>query len=144
MATKTQTTAHRTIKNMHKKFYFSTLLTLVVILMLVPTFSWLYVKLYLSHNTNPHSTTWSDSGACYINSYIPNFRSLGVPGITVELFSSAAFFRVYRKDGTLVKNSEWLLWQREFADSESEKWVNGNAIYPTDDGYAGWSLRECG
>lgn len=117
---------------------------LIVIAILTPIAIWLYVKLDLSRNTKPYSTTWSDSGACYINSYIPNYWSLGIPGITVELFSSEAFFRVYRKDGTLLKSSEWLLTQREFAESESAQWTNGNAIYPTNSGYEGWTLPECG
>ncbi|QLC73198.1 hypothetical protein LPB260_20835 [Pseudomonas sp. LPB0260] len=119
-------------------------LLIAAVVMLVPLAIWLYVKTNLSRNTEPYATTWSESRACYINAYIPKFSSLGVPGKLIKLFSSDAYFRVYRKDGTLLKSSEWLLWQREFADSESEKWVNGNAIYPTDDGYAGWSLRECG
>jgi hypothetical protein len=120
------------------------ILLIAAVVVLMPLAIWLYVKANLSRNTEPYATTWSESRACYINAYIPKFSSLGVPGKLVKLFSSDAFFRVYRKDGTLLKSSEWLLWQREFADSESERWVNGNAIYPTDDGYAGWSLRECG
>jgi hypothetical protein len=120
------------------------ILLIAAVVVLMPLAIWLYVKANLSRNTEPYVTTWSESRACYINAYIPKFSSLGVPGKLVKLFSSDAFFRVYRKDGTLLKSSEWLLWQREFADSESERWVNGNAIYPTDDGYAGWSLRECG
>jgi hypothetical protein len=126
-----------------KKIFMAFLITATIVILTLLTI-WFYVKFDLSRNTKPYSTTWSDSGACYINSYIPNYWSLGAPGITVELFSSEAFFRVYRKDGTLLKSSEWLLTQREFADTESEQWVNGNAIYPTNDGYEGWTLPECG
>ncbi|WP_339513669.1 hypothetical protein [Pseudomonas sp. RL_15y_Pfl2_60] len=104
---------------------------------------WLFVKLDISKNTETYSTIWSDSGACYVNSYIPNYRALGVMGITVGLFSSEAFFRVYRQDGTLLKSSEWLLTQSEFAGTESAKWINGNVIYPTNSGYEGWTLSEC-
>ena len=129
---------------MTKKILTAALYTLAIIVTILPISIWLYVKFELSRNTKPYYTTWSDSGACYINYYIPNYRSLGVPGITIELFSSQAFFRVYRKDGTLLKSSEWLLKQREFADTERALWVNGNAIYPTNSGYEGWNLPECG
>ena len=105
--------------------------------------SWLFTKLYLSANTPPYDAQWSESGRCYINAYIPKFSSLGVLGKTVKLFSSDSFFRVYDKNGVLLKSSEWLLWQREFAELEKAIWVNGNAIYPTDSGYAGWTLPEC-
>lgn len=88
-------------------------------------------------------TYWNESRSCYINAYIPKFSSLGVPGRLVKLFSSDSFFRVYKKDGNLLKSSEWLLWQREFAESEKAIWVNGRAIYPTNNGYEGWELQEC-
>lgn len=104
---------------------------------------WLFTKLYLSANTLPYDTQWSESGRCYINAYIPKFSSLGVLGKTVKLFSSNSFFRVYDRDGVLLKSSEWLLWQREFAELEGAFWVNGHAIYPSNNGYAGWSLPEC-
>ncbi|MBS7690174.1 hypothetical protein I0E98_05580 [Pseudomonas lalucatii] len=129
---------------MPSRLRYKFILILTAVVVLIPLITWLYVKINLSRSTEPYATTWSESRACYINAYIPKFSSLGVPGKIVKLFSSDAFFRVYRKDGTLLKSSEWLLWQSEFADSESEKWVNGNAIYPTDDGYAGWTLQECG
>ncbi len=129
---------------MAKKIFSISFSIFAVIVILVLFTIWLYVKFDLSRNTKPYSTIWSDSGACYINSYIPNYWSLGIPGITVELFSSQAFFRVYHKDGTLLKSSEWLLMQREFADNESAQWANGNAIYPTNSGYEGWTLPECG
>lgn len=129
---------------MPNRLRYKIILIVTAVFVLMPLTTWLYVKLSLSRSTEPYATTWSTSRACYINAYIPKFSSLGVPGKVVKLFSSDAFFRVYRKDGTLLKSSEWLLWQREFADSESEKWINGNAIYPTNDGYAGWTLRECG
>jgi hypothetical protein len=145
MTSKSSKLAHRASENsMTKKIFPTALSILAVIIILAPLTIWLYVKFELSRNTKPYSTTWSTSGACYINSYIPNYWSLGVPGITIELFSSQAFFRVYRKDGTLLKSSEWLLKQREFADSERAQWVNGNAIYPTNSGYEGWTLPECG
>jgi hypothetical protein len=128
---------------MSSRFRYPIMLILTVALALMPLAAWLYVKANLSRSTEPYATTWSESRACYINAYIPKFSSFGGLGKIVKLFSSDAFYRVYSKDGVVLKSSEWLLWQREFADSESEKWVNGNVIYPTDDGYEGWTLPEC-
>ncbi|MDX5432579.1 MAG: hypothetical protein LPK20_03260 [Halomonas sp.] len=104
---------------------------------------WLFAKPYLSANTRPYDTQWSESERCYINAYIPKFSSLGVLGKTVKLFSSDSFFRVYDSNGVLLKSSEWLLWQREFAGLEGAFWVNGHAIYPSNNGYASWTLPEC-
>ncbi|MBC9248662.1 hypothetical protein A9179_00090 [Pseudomonas alcaligenes] len=115
----------------------------VSVAVLAASASWLYVKLYLSASTDPYMVSWSESGRCYINAYVPKFSSLGVLGKTVKLFSSNSFFRVYNKDGVLLTSSEWLLWQREFAEMEGAFWVNGYAIYPSNNGYAGWLLPEC-
>jgi hypothetical protein len=104
---------------------------------------WLFVKLSLSSSAEPYMTYWNESRTCYINAYIPKFSSFGVPGKVVKLFSSDSFFRVYKEDGALLKSSEWLLWQREFAVSEKAIWAGGRAIYPTNSGYEGWELQEC-
>ncbi|SDR94735.1 hypothetical protein [Pseudomonas oryzae] len=96
---------------------------------------WLYVKLSLATDTQHYMTYWNESRSCYINTYTPKFSSLGALGWIVRLFSSGSFFRVYSKDGILLKSSEWLLWQREFAESEKAIWIHGRAIYPTDSGY---------
>ena len=120
-------------------------LTIAIIIAVVAMIeSWLSMKLRLSASTRPYMTYWNESHSCYINAYIPKFSSFGVPGKFVKLFSSDSFFRVYKKDGTLLKSSEWLLWQHEFAESEKAIWVNGRAIYPTNSGYEGWALQECG
>lgn len=129
---------------MPSRLRYKVVLILTAGVVLMPLAIWLYVKVNLSRSTEPYARTWSESRACYINAYIPKFSSFGVPGKLVKLFSSDSFFRVYKKDGTLLKSSEWLLWQREFAESEKAIWVNGHAIYPTGDGYQGWTLRECG
>ncbi|WP_426233622.1 hypothetical protein [Pseudomonas sp. TWP3-2] len=91
-----------------------------------------------------YSTTWNESGTCYIQSYIPQYSALGVAGSIAKLFASEAFFRVYAKDGTLLKSSEWLLWQNEFTTDERSQWVYGHAIYPTATGYEGWNIPACG
>lgn len=85
-----------------------------------------------------------DSGACYIDAHIPNYRELGIPGKTIALFSGNGFYRVYSKDGRELKSSEWLLWQRDYPDLKGASWVNGHVFYSTADGYGSWSLPECG
>ena len=116
---------------------------LMAILVLAPITMWLFVKINLSSKATPYMTYWNESRSCYINAYIPKFSSLGALGKIVKLFSSDSFFRVYSKDGVLLKSSEWLLWQREFAESEKAIWVHRRAIYPTDSGYEGWVIEAC-
>lgn len=118
-------------------------LALTVIFVLLSILSWLAVKIKLSHNTNVFNTVWSGSGACRIDAYIPTYASLGMAGKIIELFSGNGFYRVYTNEGVELKSSEWLLWQREYPDMETARWVNGHAIYPTGNGYEGWTLKEC-
>jgi hypothetical protein len=106
-------------------------------------FSWLYLKSEAASLATVYSTTWNDAGTCYINSYIPQYSKLGMPGAVVKIFTSEAFFRVYSKDGELLKSSEWLLWQNEFTTDERSQWVGGRAVYPTVKGYEGWSIPGC-
>jgi len=103
-----------------------------------------YVKTAASRLAHVYSTDWNDAGTCYIQSYIPQYSAVGIPGMIFKLFASEAFFRVYAKDGTLLKSSEWLLWQNEFTTDERSQWVYGHAIYPTATGYEGWNIPACG
>ena len=103
-----------------------------------------YMKVTASRLAHMYSTVWNESGTCYINSYIPQHSALGIPGKIFRLFTSEAFFRVYAKDGTLLKSSEWLIWQNEFTTDERAQWVNAHAIYPTATGYEGWKIPVCG
>jgi hypothetical protein len=102
-----------------------------------------YVKMAAARLAHVYSKTWNDAGTCYINSYIPQYSALGLAGQIVRIFTSEAFFRVYAKDGTLLKSSEWLLWQNEFTVDERSQWVGGRAIYPTVKGYESWIVPAC-
>lgn len=117
-------------------------MTLLIVLLAISG-CWLFVKINLGSKATPYMTYWNESRSCYINAYVPKFSSLGALGKIVKLFSSDSFFRVYSKDGVLLKSSEWLLWQREFAESEKAIWVHRRAIYPTDSGYEGWVIEAC-
>lgn len=103
-----------------------------------------YVKTTAARLAHEYSTDWNDAGTCFIRSYIPQYSALGIPGMIFKLFASEAFFRVYAKDGKLLKSSEWLLWQNEFTTDERSQWVYGHAIYPTVTGYEGWNIPACG
>lgn len=116
----------------------------IAVLIFLPAIAFLYVKIEIAQTTKVHDRVWSDSGACYIDAYIPNYRGLGAVGKTVALFSGNGFYRVYSKEGIELKSSEWLLWQRDYPDMEGVFWVNGHVFYSAADGYGGWTLRECG
>ncbi len=103
-----------------------------------------YVKVEAGRLAHVYSTTWNDSETCYINSYIPQYSALGVAGSLVRIFASEAYFKVYAKDGTLLRSSEWMIWQNEFTVDEASQWAFNRAIYPTVKGYQGWSVPECG
>jgi uncharacterized membrane protein YeiB len=103
-----------------------------------------YVKTAAARLAHEYSTDWNDAGTCYIQSYIPQYSALGVAGSIAKMFTSEAFFRVYAKDGTLLKSSEWLLWQNEFTTDERSQWAGSHAIYPTVSGYEGWNIPVCG
>ncbi|KAE9638343.1 hypothetical protein EJA70_31515 [Pseudomonas sp. PB103] len=103
-----------------------------------------YVKTEAARLAHEYSTAWNDAGTCYIQSYIPQYSALGVAGSIAKMFTSEAFFRVYAKDGTLLKSSEWLLWQNEFTTDERSQWAGSHAIYPTVSGYEGWNIPVCG
>lgn len=118
-------------------------LLMICMTMLLLAMAFLYGKLEIGRSTKVYDRVWSNSGACYIDAYIPNYKKLGIAGRTVALFSGNGFYRVYSKDGRELKSSEWLLWQRDYPDFEGASWVNGNVLYSTADGYAGWTLPEC-
>lgn len=116
----------------------------IAVLILLPAIAFLYVKIETARIAKVYDRVWSESGACYIDAYIHNYRKLGVVGKTVALFSGNGFYRVYSKEGLELKSSEWLLWQRDYPDMEGAFWTNGHVFYSSADGYGGWTLPECG
>ena len=114
------------------------------IAMLMPAMVFLYVKFEIIRSTKVYECAWSNSGSCYIDAYIPGYKKLGILGTTVALFSGNGFYRVYNKNEKELRSYKWILWQRDFPDLEGASWVNGHVFYSTADGYAGWTLPECG
>lgn len=113
-------------------------------LALLPIGVWLWVKIDISRSATPHTVTHSDTRDCAIKVYTPKLSAYGVIGDAIRPFSSAAFYRVYSRDGTLLRTSEWSLLQREFSDTDTANWAHSHVIYPTYDGYEGWRIPECG
>lgn len=101
------------------------------------------MKRSVAKEIEPFMTYWNDTRSCRIDAYAPRFSSYGVVGKLVKLFSSNSFFRVYRNDGVLLRSSDWVLRQCEFAQLEKASWAGNQAIYPTSDGYQGWAIDEC-
>lgn len=112
-----------------------------LILLLMVTF--LYVKAEAGRRATLYDRVWNESGSCYIDAYIPSYKSLGSIGKTLALFSGNGFYRVYSKEGREIRSSEWLLWQRDYPNIEGAFWSEGHVTYSTSSGYGGWSLPEC-
>jgi hypothetical protein len=121
----------------------STFIIAAVGLLLLLTGTFLYVKFEAGRSTKVYDRAWSESGACYIDAYIPNYKALGAIGKTFALFSGSGFYRVYNKNGNEIKSTEWLLWQRDYPDIEGAFWTGKHVFYSTSNGYGGWSLPEC-
>lgn len=115
-----------------------------VCLLLLLTGTFLYVKVETGRSTKAYYRVWSESGACYIDTYIPNYKALGAVGKNFALFSGNGFYRVYSKGGNEIESTEWLLWQRDNPDIEGAFWTSKHFFYSTSNGYGGWSLPECG
>jgi hypothetical protein len=116
----------------------------IVMATLLPTLTWLWVKIDTSRSATPHSIMPSNSQDCTMRAYIPKLSKYGIIGDLIRPFSSPSFYRVYSKDDVLLRTSEWLLLQREFSDTDTAKWIHSHVIYPTNSGYEGWKIPECG
>ena len=114
------------------------------VLTIVAISAWLGMKIDIGQSATPHTIIYSDAQDCSIKVYTPKLSKYGLMGDVVRPFSSPAFYRVYRSDGTLLRSSEWALFQREFADTDTARWIHSHVVYPTYGGYEGWKIPECG
>lgn len=117
-------------------------MTAVGVLLLL-TAIFLYVKVEAGRSAKLYDRVWSQSGACYIDAYMPSYKALGAVGKTVALFSGNGFYRVYSKEGHEIRSTEWLIWQRDYPDVEGAFWTEEHVFYSTSSGYGGWSFPEC-
>jgi len=114
-----------------------------LLLFVLPTAYYLFLKRVAGHNAEVFSVSWNPSHTCSITTYFPYLGERTVSTRFFDLFSSPAFFRVHDARGALLRSSEWLLFQNE-VDDEAPKWVgDGQVVYPTSNGYEGWRLPEC-
>jgi hypothetical protein len=117
---------------------------ILMIAVLSPILIWLWVKIDISRSASPHTIIQSNSRDCTIRAYTPKLSKYGVIGDLIRLFSSPTFYRVYSKEGVILRTSEWLFLQREFSDTDTAKWIHSHVIYPTNSGYEGWKIPDCG
>lgn len=112
----------------------------VVVLLLLLT---LGLKLRGAWLAQPRAKDWNESGKCYIATYIPEYRSMGLVGRVFELFSSKNFYRVYTKEEEMLRTSEWYLWMREGSENIAPEFNGASALYPGAEGWEGWTVTEC-
>lgn len=118
----------------------SLVIGMVVLTILIS--GWLIIKINAARHATLYTQQWSPAGTCVINTYIPVYGS-GVPANLVRALSTNSFFRVYHKDGTLLESTEWVLDVHEDGILDYARWGKERAIYPTDLGYEGWTLKQC-
>ncbi|MBA1232770.1 hypothetical protein G7013_24275 [Pseudomonas viridiflava] len=111
---------------------------------LVPVSILLGVKVISSTVAEPLHIDWNDSGNCYIATYAPNYKFLGVvAGRIFKYFSSPYFYRVYSKDNHLLKTSEWYVWREEGAPGVAAEFRGEMIVYPGSEGWESWIIPEC-
>ncbi|PSD43541.1 hypothetical protein C7E23_18045 [Elizabethkingia anophelis] len=71
-----------------------------------------------------------------------NYADLGVAGRVASVFGSTHFYRVYSESGDLLATSEWNIGEHE-VDVFATEWLGQTAMYPTQHGWASFSLKEC-
>jgi hypothetical protein len=115
-----------------------------LLLVVLPTAYYLFLKRVAGQNAEVVSVSWNPSHTCSVTTYFPSLgKERTASSRFFHFFSSPAFFRVHDARGALLRSSEWHLFQNE-ADDEAPKWVgDGQVVYPTTKGYEGWTLPEC-
>lgn len=118
--------------------------TVGLLLVVLPIAYYLFLKQRAGLNAEVVSVSWNSRHTCSVTTYFPFLgEERTVSSRFFYFFSSPAFFRVHDARGTLLRSSEWHLFQNEL-DDEAARWVtDGQVVYPTSKGYAGWTLPEC-
>lgn len=111
---------------------------LVVLLLL----GWLGIRQYSAYHAFEVDAVASGAGNCTLKSYIRNYKPLGPVGRIGSGYSSRNFYRVYDSAGDLLATSEWNFSEYEI-DDFSAHWIRRMAMYPTTDGWASFSLKQC-
>lgn len=103
---------------------------------------WLVVRQMASEAGRELRSVASENGSCVLKTYTRRYSAVGVAGRIASLFGSSYYYRVYDRDEALLATSEWKFWEREFGDMDAH-WINRTAMYPGQDGWAGWGLPQC-
>jgi hypothetical protein len=103
---------------------------------------WLVVRQIASEAGRELRSVASENGSCVLKTYTRRYSAAGVAGCIASLFGSSYYYRVYSREGALLATSEWKFWEREFGDMDAH-WINRTAMYPGQDGWAGWGLPQC-
>lgn len=103
--------------------------------------------LYVRGEATKAGQMWSsipnETGSCYLNTYVRKYSSMGALGRIARLFGSEFYYRIYSKQGELLKTSEWTLWETELGAEQSAYWIHGSAMFLTTDGLKDWDLQDC-
>lgn len=112
--------------------------------MLLPVFVLLGLKVQSSWAAKPLHKDWNDSGECFIGTYVPDYKFLGVVADRIfKYFSSPYFYRVYTKNDELLKTSEWYLWMSEGNAGVAPEFRGEMIVYPGSEGWESWIVPEC-
>jgi hypothetical protein len=113
-------------------------LGILVVLLL----GWLGIRQYSAYHAFEVDAVARGAGNCTLKSYIRNYQPLGIVGRVGSGYSSRYFYRVYDSAGDLLATSEWNFSEYEIDDFAAH-WIRRMAMYPTTDGWASFSLKEC-
>lgn len=112
----------------------------ICLLMFVALFA---VKILAYRNAIPSQKYWNDSKVCYFIAYRPNYTPYGGVGRVLKFFSNQSFFTVYNQNDKKLKSSAWYFWQYQFSDLIEPEWSGIDVLYPSDQGWSGWTFNEC-
>lgn len=118
---------------------FAVVLSTIMVLLVT---GWLAIRQMASEAGRELRSVASENGSCVLKTYTRRYSAAGVAGGIASLFGSSYYYRVYSREGALLATSEWKLWEREFGDMDAH-WINRTAMYPGQDGWAGWGLPQC-
>jgi hypothetical protein len=117
------------------------ILSLIVLLTSLVLFG---LKAQSSWVAKPLHLDWNDSRECYIATYAPEYKVLGIVGGRIfKYFSSPYFYRVYTKNDELLKTSEWNIWTREGNSAVAPEFRGEMVVYPGSEGWESWMIPEC-
>jgi hypothetical protein len=102
-----------------------------------------YVRIEATKAGQEWNSSSNETGSCYLKTYIRKYSSMGVVGRFFSLFGSQFYYRVYSKNGELLKTSEWAFWETQLGADQSAYWIHGAAFYLTTDGLKNWELPAC-